>query len=129
MKHKNSQLSSASLDFFNHKINSLYGITLEFFIYFCYQQKKPCCFVVDRATIEAISIVFQNSIGDDVGCLLKKDLTGSLNENFYNNISNVSRQALAANKNISLFFKILCLFMLILWIKAGWTTREQKHTF
>jgi len=90
--------------FINNEIDNINGLTLESFLYFLSSSQDPVCVVVDRQTIERVSVLLQENVGEEVACLLEplKLITGF--DNFYNNISKTSIQALFNKQGVSICF-------------------------
>ena len=86
VKHRDNPISPLQDRFFTKKEIALTCVSFEFFVYFCLTAQKPCCFIVDRATIESLCVVFQEEAGSLVGLILKTDKEDELTSNFYNNI-------------------------------------------
>ena len=104
MKHKDNPISPLQDRFFAKKEAAFTDISFEFFVYFCLTAQKPCCFIVNRETIERLCVVFQEEVGGLVGLVLKTDKEDELASNFYNNIGKLSLQALSTHKKPNICF-------------------------
>ena len=83
VKHKNNPIRPLQDSFFTKKEVAFNNISFEFFVYFCLTAQKPCCFVVDRKTIENLCVVFQEEVGGLVGCVLNIDTKDELAKTNY----------------------------------------------
>ena len=47
-------------------------VSFESFLFLLEQLSRPACIVADPSCVEGASIVFQDRVGEDVGCIMSK---------------------------------------------------------
>tara|TARA_Y100001970_G_scaffold18650_2_gene20951 strand:+ start:19969 stop:22851 length:2883 start_codon:yes stop_codon:yes gene_type:complete len=93
VKHKEAPflLKKTDLQFLN-KYKKIKGLSLESFLFFCFNLNKTCI-ITDRETIEWAALLLKDYIPKQILCFLKQDAPLKGFDNLYNNTTNVSIQA------------------------------------
>jgi len=111
-------------------IGSIGGLTFESFLFLLEQHTRPVCVTGNPACVEAASIIFQDRIGEDVGCIMSKQegSIGTVDRHYF--VSSVSTQLLATKLKgvMFVFIEKALLDLPLIPVEKTKTFSVSRHT-